>query len=55
MRKLASFCAKFLRELSDQEAYKRYLLTRGMVHSGAEWRKFSEDRMKRKYSQAKCC
>ena len=44
-----------LRELSDESAYARHLSIHGLVHSGAEWRRFSEARMKRKYSNAKCC
>jgi hypothetical protein len=43
------------RELSDESAYARHLASTGATHSGAEWRRFSEVRMKRKYSNAKCC
>jgi hypothetical protein len=42
-------------ELSDESAYARHLAANGAAHSGAEWRRFSEARMKRKYSNAKCC
>jgi hypothetical protein len=55
MRKVLQFCYILLRELSDENAYKRYLVNRGTEHSGAEWRKFSEDWMKKKYCRAKCC
>jgi hypothetical protein len=55
MRKAARFLMKLLRELSDENAYKRYLEVRGATHSGSEWRKFSEIRMREKYSRAKCC
>jgi hypothetical protein len=44
-----------LRELSDESAYARHLASHDLAHSGAEWRRFSEARMKRKYSNAKCC
>lgn len=42
-------------ELSDQSAYQRHLTARGVTHSADEWRRFSDARMKRKYSNAKCC
>jgi hypothetical protein len=44
-----------LRELSDQSAYQRHLAMHGRRHSGAEWRKFSEERLRAKYLRAKCC
>ena len=44
-----------LDELSDQSAYRRYLTARGTRHCAQEWRRFSDARMKRKYSNAKCC
>jgi hypothetical protein len=44
-----------LRELSDQNAYARHLAHHGATHSGAEWRRFSEDRFRAKYSRPKCC
>jgi len=55
MKKLLAFCLELFRELSDEAAYKRYLSIRGTVHSGSEWRKFSEQKMREKYSRAKCC
>ncbi len=42
-----------LRELSDENAYKRYLA--GRPASGEEWRKFSDGRHRSKYARAKCC
>ena len=55
MRRLARFVMALLRELGDENAYRRHLETHGTTHSGAEWRKFSEQRMKEKYMRAKCC
>jgi hypothetical protein len=55
MKNAVRLLMKLLRELSDENAYKRYLETRGTVHSGSEWRKFSEIRLREKYSRAKCC
>jgi hypothetical protein len=44
-----------LREIADQNAYQRHLEAHGVTHSGAEWRKFSDERFKQKYQQVKCC
>lgn len=44
-----------LNELSDQNAYQRYLKMNGVTHSPTEWRKFIDARYRRKYHQAKCC
>ena len=44
-----------LQELSDQGAYQRHLRLHQAAHSAHEWRRFSDARMKRKYSNAKCC
>ena len=45
----------FLRELSSEAAYARYLLRHARKHSPAEWKHFSDHHLKRKYSNAKCC
>ena len=55
MRKVWEIVKGILRELSDESAYARHLAAEGVSHSGKEWRRFSERRMKRKYSNAKCC
>ncbi len=44
-----------LREIGDQNAYARHLAARGAVHSGEEWRRFSDERFRAKYQRAKCC
>jgi hypothetical protein len=44
-----------LRELADESAYQRHLALHGRQHSGEEWRRFSEERLRAKYAQAKCC
>lgn len=44
-----------LREISDQNAYQRHLTAHGVKHSGAEWRRFSDQRFAAKYQRAKCC
>ena len=55
LRKLGRILIGILREIGDESAYKRHLATHRCQHSGAEWRKFSEERMRQKYANAKCC
>ena len=52
---LAKLLFGLLRELSDESAYQRYLAAEGRTHSGEEWRRFSEYRLRAKYCRAKCC
>jgi hypothetical protein len=44
-----------LREIADENAYARHLAAHGVTHSAAEWRRFSEHRLRAKYARAKCC
>jgi hypothetical protein len=44
-----------LREIGDQNAYQRHLEVHGAMHSGAEWRRFCDERLRAKYARAKCC
>lgn len=44
-----------LRELADETAYQRHLTAHGRIHSGEEWRRFSEERLNAKFARAKCC
>jgi hypothetical protein len=46
---------QILREISDQNAYARHLAAHNAKHSGAEWRRFSDERFHAKYQNAKCC
>ncbi len=58
MRRLREFRRIFmglLRELADQNAYQRHLAAHGRLHSGQEWRRFSEERLSRKFTRPKCC
>ena len=55
MRRIAKLVWSLLRELADENAYQRYLATEGRKHSGVEWRRFSEQRLRAKYMRAKCC
>jgi hypothetical protein len=55
MRSLWAVLKGILRELADESAYDRHLSAHGRVHSADEWKKFSDERMRAKYSRAKCC
>ena len=44
-----------LRELGDENAYARHLAHHGRAHSGDEWRRFSEERLRARYQRARCC
>ena len=55
MKRLARFVLELLREIGDENAYQRHLRAHGREHSAAEWRKFSDGRMREKYRRGKCC
>ena len=55
MRLFFKGIAELLRELGDQNAYTRHLAAHGRKHSGAEWRRFCDERFRAKYQRAKCC
>jgi hypothetical protein len=55
MRRLFRLVMALLRELADENAYQRHLMAHGRPHSGEEWRRFSEQRLRAKYARAKCC
>jgi hypothetical protein len=55
MRRFGSLILALLRELADENAYRRHLAVHGRTHSGEEWRRFSEERLRAKYQRAKCC
>jgi hypothetical protein len=55
LRGFGAFVLELLREIGDENAYRRHLEAHGVTHSGAEWRRFSEGRMQAKYTRPKCC
>lgn len=55
MRAFWQIVMGILRELADESAYARHLKAHDRTHSGAEWRRFSEERLRAKYTRAKCC
>lgn len=44
-----------LRELADENAYARHLAAHGRGHSREEWHRFSEERLRMKFSNGRCC
>lgn len=55
VRRFGELALALLRELADENAYRRHLEAHGREHSGEEWRRFSEERLRAKYMRAKCC
>ena len=55
LRRLGSLILALLREIGDENAYQRHLASHGRLHSGDEWRRFSEERLRAKFARAKCC
>jgi hypothetical protein len=55
LRKLGRILLGILREIADESAYARHLSHHGRPHSGAEWRRFIEERHAAKYTRPKCC
>ena len=55
MKRCCRLLLALLRELADENAYRRHLEWHGRVHSGEEWRRFSEERMRARYARARCC
>jgi len=55
MRALIQGLLQLLREIADQNAYQRHLSAHNLIHSPAEWRRFSDERFRAKYQRAKCC
>lgn len=55
MTRVFRFVVSLLRELADENAYRRHLEIHNLQHSPSEWRRFSEDRFHSKYHRPKCC
>jgi hypothetical protein len=55
LKKLGCGILDLLREIGDQNAYARHLAAHNLKASGAEWRRFSDERFRAKYQRAKCC
>jgi hypothetical protein len=55
MIRAARLILALLRELADENAYRRHLAAHDREPSAEEWRRFSDERLRAKYSRAKCC
>jgi hypothetical protein len=55
LRMFGRLLLALLRELADESAYQRHLAANTRKHSPEEWRKFSDERLRAKYFQPKCC
>jgi len=55
MRRFLAFVLCLLREIGDENAYRRHLAAHGLAHSAAEWRRFFDARASAKYQRARCC
>ena len=55
MRAFLKGLMALLREIFDENAYQRHLAAHGRAHSPEEWRRFSDERLARKFAQGKCC
>ena len=55
LRALGNLLLAVLRELADENAYRRHLEMYGLTHSEAAWRAFADERAKLRYSRPKCC
>jgi hypothetical protein len=54
-RWLWSIIIGILKEIADESPYERHLAAHDRTHSPAEWRRFSDQRLKGKYQRAQCC
>lgn len=55
LRRMARIVKGIVDEIADQNAYRRHLASHGARHSGAEWRKFCDERWEAKARRGKCC
>ena len=55
LRRLGRFALALLRELADESAYQRRLESYGRQASPEEWRRFSEERYRARFTRPKCC
>jgi len=44
-----------LRELGDENAYRRHLAAHNRTHSREEWQRFSQERLRWKFVHPRCC
>ena len=44
-----------IRELSDESAYERYLVSHDCKASPEAWRRFTDERLRARFARPKCC
>jgi hypothetical protein len=55
LKRFARLVMALLRELGDENAYRRHLAAHGRAPSPAEWRRFSDQRLHARFIRPKCC
>lgn len=55
MKRFFQLLAGILSELSDQNAYRRYLEAHGVPHSPSAWRAFQDEHWLAKSRRGRCC
>lgn len=55
LRAFGRLVLSILREIADENAYARHLARHGAKPSPDEWRRFTEERLRARYSRPKCC
>lgn len=55
LKRFGRLILELLRELSDENAYRRHLAAHGRNHSREEWQRFSQERLHWKFVHPKCC
>ena len=53
--RVAAAVLTFLREIADENAYRRHLAAHGLPHSGQQWRRFCDARLREKHQRPRCC
>ncbi len=55
IKRTGNLLLRLLRELADENAYQRYLATRGVSASPEEWRRFCNSKPNVHCEPPKCC
>ena len=55
MKRIVKLALALVRELSDQNAYRRHLAAHQREDSPQEWRRFQDHHLRAKYLRARCC
>lgn len=55
VRQLACLLLELLRELADENAYRRHLAAHGQEPSPEAWRRFCDERLGARFVRPRCC